>query len=307
MTLSSDYQASFNGVTVGLGQTYGIFAIEGFDDFSTRNGDQPMPMLWGSQTGGVMVNERVIVLGVQLDDPDLYDGTVDAAFMPPRQDDPAALLPFVVRFPDRGALQSFCRVTRRARARTPETEYSVVRWFFELTAPDPRLYSETLTQVTMTAYVSDAAAIDSTTGSGGDLAIDGTVDSGADLAIDSVGVTATGQQNIVNAGPADTYPTLTFQTDSTAAAWTLFNDTTGEQVSFAYGLVVGNSLIADMAAVATGKVGLAVSINGASTYGSWNVPRIPMRLAPGSNQMRFVVDSGSAGTTCVVGYYSAWL
>lgn len=305
----ADLQASFGGVTVGCDTIYDLTTWEGLDGFDIRSNDQVLPNLWGAQPGGAFPNERKFVVGVAMLTSDAGWLALEDAWLPPGQDDPTALATFTVKAPERPERQLDCRVSKRARARTGDTEIStgVVQWLFQFQAPDPRLYSSALHAVTVTNYVSDSAAIDSSTGSGADLAVDSTTGSGADLAIDSVGVTATGEQNAINDGNVATYPTLTFTTDSTAAQWTLINDTTGEQASFAYGLVVGSEFVADMAAVATGKVGPAVTINGSSTYGSWQVPRVPLRLAPGDNQLRFVVDSGSAGTTCLVEYRDAWL
>lgn len=303
----ADFQASFNGLTIGSGTNYELFIIEGIDDWQVRSNDQTLPNLWGAQAGGDFVEPRTIVLGVQMLASAAVGAAVEAAFLPSSQAAPTMLLPLVFKLSDRVEMQVQCRVRRRSRARTPETEVALVRWLFELAATDPRLYSSEIHSVTLASYVSDSAAIDSSTGSGADLAIDSSTGSGADLAIDSVGVTATGEQNLINDGNVDTYPTFTVTTDSTADEWSLINDTTGESISFAFALVVGSEFVADMAAVATGKVGPAVTINGSSTYGSWQVPRVPMRLAPGDNQVRFVVDSGSAGTTCQAAYQDAWL
>jgi hypothetical protein len=308
MTLA-DLQASFGGVTVGCDTIYDLTTWEGLDGWDVRSNDQVLPNLWGAQPGGDFVNGRTFTVGLAMNTGDAGWLPLEAAWLPPGQHEPTTLSTFTFKATEYPERQCDCRVRRRARARSGNSEApgGLVEWFFEFAAPDPRLYSTTLSSVLVGNYVSDTLSLDSSTGSGGDLAIDSTTGSGGDLAVDATGVTSTGLQNAYNAGNVDTYPTFTFTTDSTAAQWTLYNDTTGEQVAFAYSLVTGSEFVADMAAVATGKIGPAITINGSSTYGSWSTPRVPMRLAPGTNDLRFVVDSGSSGTTCEVEYRSAYL
>lgn len=308
MTLA-DLQASFAGVTVGCDTIYDLTTWEGLDGWDVRSNDQVLPNLWGEQPGGDFVNGRKFVVGVAMLTSDAGWTALEDAWLPPRQGDPTALTTFTFKAPERPERQLDCRVRRRDRPRTGDTEIvgGVVQWLFEFAAPDPTLYGSTLKSVGLTNYVSDTVTIDSSTGSGADLAVDSTTGSGADLAIDGVGTSATGEQNLRNDGNVDTFPQFTFTTDSEVTAWTLINDTTGETASFVYDLFTGSEFVADMAAVATGKIGPAVTINGSSTYGSWQTPRTPMRLAPGDNQVRFIVDAGSTGSVCLAEYRDAYL
>lgn len=307
MTLA-DFQASFNGLTIGLGTSYDIFSIEGVDDWQVRSNDQTLPNLWGAQAGGDFVEPRTIILGTQMVTSLAVSAALENAFLPPSQATPTTLQPLVFKVPDRPEVQVQCRVRRRGRARTPETELSQVRWLFELVAPDPRLYASAETVVVAGAYIADSSGIDSTTGSGATLAFDSTTGAGVDLAVDASGTVGGGGVSVSNAGNVDTFPAFTFATTASIATWTVINDTTGEQASFAYMLIPGHTIVADMAGVATGSTDPPVTLDGASNYAIWQSPRVPIRLIPGLNALRFVVTSGTtAGTTATITYRSAWL
>jgi hypothetical protein len=304
----ADFQASFNGLTIGPGTSYDIFSVEGIDDWGVRSNDQTLPNLWGAQAGGDFVEPRTIILGVQMTSSLGVSAPLETAFVPSAQAAPTALQPLVFKLPDRQEVQVQCRVRRRGRARTPETEVSMVRWLFEIAAPDPRLYASTSTVTVMTPYAADTTALDLTAGSGTGLAFDLTVSSGTGLAFDFTGVAGSGSVAIANAGNVDTYPSFTFATTAAMASWHVINDTTGETASFAYALVPGHTVVADMAGVATGSTVLPVTLDGASNYPIWVSPRVPVRLVPGTNILRFFVDSGTApGSTCTVTMRSAWL
>jgi hypothetical protein len=167
----ADFQASFNGLTIGPGTNYDIFSIEGIDDWEVRSNDQTLPNLWGSQAGGDFVEPRTITLGVQMTSSLGVSAPLENAFVPSAQAAPTALQPLVFKLPDRQEVQVQCRVRRRGRARTPETEVSKVRWLFEIAAPDPRLYASTSTATVMTPYAADTTALDLTAGSGTGLGV----------------------------------------------------------------------------------------------------------------------------------------
>jgi len=310
MTLS-DYQVEFNGVTVGCDDgTYILESVVGLDDFDVRSNDQVLPSLWGSQAGGDFVEARDFVIGVLMYTADAAWADLQAAWLPPAQSTPTDLTALTFKFPDLPELQTMCRVRRRGRARTGDTEGEAgwVQWYYEFNAPDPRLYSAEEYSAGMTSYVADSSGIDSSTGSGADLAVDGTVDSGADLAIDATGTTGGGGIAVTNAGNVDTFPTFSFATSASMAIWHVVNDTTGEEASFAFALVPGYTLTANMAGVGTGSTITPILLNDEPNYALWESPRVPVRLVPGDNDLRFFVDSGTAsGSTCTVAWRDAYL
>lgn len=309
MTIT-DCQIDFNGCTIGAGTVFDILSVEGIDDYEVRSNDQQLPSLWGVQAGGDFVNDRTFTIGVLMYTAEQAWAEIEDAWLPASQFDPTALLPLTFKFFDRPELQVECRVRRRGRARTSDTEVTggFVTWFFEFNAPDPRLYSSTEQSAVAGSYVADSATLDLTAGSGAGLAFDLTVSSGADRAFDFTGVAGGGSIAVFNDGNVDTFPRFMFQTTTAMSAWHVINDTTGEQASFAFALPPGNVLTADMAGVATGSTVPPVLLNEEPNYALWQSPRIPVRLVPGLNVLRFFVDSGTAsGSTCTVIFRSAWL
>lgn len=306
----ADLQAEFGGVTVGCDTIYDLTTWEGLDGWDVRSNDQVLPNLWGDQPGGDFVNGRTFVVGVAMLTADAGWVALEDTWLPPSQADPTALSTFTFKAPERPERQLDCRVRRRARPRDGNTEIAtgVVQWLFEFAAPDPRLYSTDLTETLATPFVADTTALNLTGGSGTGLAFDLTLSSGADLAFDFTGTASSGSVAMENAGNVDTYPTFTFATTSAMASWHVVNDTTGEEASFAFALVPGYEVVVDMAGVATGSTNPPVTLNGDANYPIWQSPRVPIRLVPGDNTLRFFVDSGTAsGSTCTISHRSAWL
>lgn len=147
-------------------------------------------------------------------------------------------------------------------------------------------------------------------GSSRHLATDLTLGSGADLAFDFTGVPAVGEVVLVNDGNVDTYPTIVF-TPAGAGALTEYrvsNLTTGVTFTCTAAIPPGQTLTADMAAIATPKAGLPIALEGETRYGSWSQPRTPLALVPGNNTIRFEVISGTAtGAIATVTWRNAWL
>lgn len=308
----NDWELAFNGLTIGgyIDATgYDLTSCEGLEGFDVRSNDQTLPQFWGVQAGGDFVNARTMTIGVQAFPENTQEAAAfETAFLPSRQIAPSELLPLTFKLPDQVEKQVMCRVRRRARARTSGRPTDMARWLVELNAPDPRLYASEQSSTVAAAFIADASLIDSTTGSGADLAINSTTGSGADLAIDSTGTTGGGGVTVTNAGNVDVYPAFTFVTTASMATWTIINDTTGEQALFAFALISGHTIVADMAGVATGSAVVPITLDGAASYAIWQAPRVPIRLVPGNNAIRFIVTSGTAaGSTATITFRSGWL
>jgi hypothetical protein len=308
----NDWEMTFNGLTIGgyIDVTdYDLTSVEGLEGFDVRTNDEVLPSFWGSQPGGDFVNPRSMIIGVQAY-PELTTeaAAFETAFQPPVQATPTTLQALVFKLPSQAERRVMCRVRRRFRTRQSGRPGDMGQWLVQLDAPDPRVYASALSTVNATPYLSDTSGIDYSVGSGVDLAFEYSVGSGTDLAVEYSGTVGGGSINAVNDGNTDTYPTFTFTTLSSMDQWTVINDTTLEQASFVFPLTTGHTLIANMAAVATGVLDPAVTTNGDPNYAAWLVPRVPIRLVPGANSLRFIVDSGTTdGQALSVTYRSAWI
>lgn len=306
----ADWELSYNGLVIGGYTDYDLTSFEGFEGFDVRSNDQILPSFWGVQAGGDFAQPRTMYLGVHAY-PELTTEaqTFETAFLPSPQVSPTDLLPLTFKLPDQVEKRIMCRCRRRVRTRTNgRAGAEMATWLIQLDAPDPRLYASEETSTVANAFVTDSSGLNLSSGSGVDLAMNLTLSSGADLAIDFGGTVGGGGISVLNAGNVDTYPLFLFETTSSMNEWTVINDTTGEEADFVYMLVPGHQIVADMAAVATGSVDPPITLDGDSNYAIWQSPRVPLRLVPGLNFLRFIVTDGtSAGSTATVTYRDAYL
>lgn len=152
-----------------------------------------------------------------------------------------------------------------------------------LRAVDPRIYSSEVR--------SGTAAVYATTGGGTDFAVDFDADFAGGSQTELV---------VQNDGTADAYPLVRFYGSSTGSVdgVTLTNTTTGQVLDVSAAIAAGQILTADMEAAATGANRLVVSLDGASRYGDWELPREAFALAPGSNTLRFEVTGTADDAVC---------
>jgi hypothetical protein len=308
----NDWELDYNGLVIGgyIDATgYDLTAVEGLEGFDVRSNDQVLPSFWGVQAGGDFVNARMMTLGVQAYPENTPEAAAfETAFVPSGQKDPTSLLPLTFKLPDQVEKRIMCRVRRRARMRHSGRPQDMAQWMLQLDAPDPRMYASEETVTLITPFAADTTALDLASGSGVNLAFNMALSSGADLAFDFTGTAASGSVSVSNDGNVDTFPSFAFVTTAAMATWHVINDTTGEQAAFAFALVPGYTIVADMAGVATGSTVPPVTINDQPNYPIWVSPRVPIRLVPGLNVLRFFVDSGTAaGSTCTLTHRDAWL
>lgn len=160
-----------------------------------------------------------------------------------------------------------------------------------LEASDPRVYSTVQEKVSLELY--DPA------GGGADYPGDYPKD-----------LTAGGSNEVVvtNKGNANAYPTIKFfGTDGSIDAVRLLNRATNEELEVITTIGVGQQLTADMEAVVTAADRLKISLDGASRYGDWTLPREPLALAPGDNLLRYTIDGTSVDTVCTVTWRDTWM
>lgn len=300
----SDYQASFGGLVVGAGTPWLFAAIDGLETFESRTTDVVSPVLWGTLPGTDFVDERTVTITFRVVGGAAVRQQLENAFLPGG----STLSTFVYKLPNREELQMLARCRRRARPIAVDTEYGIVDITVELGMPDPRRYSTTLYQGSASPFITTGGGFELATGSGVNLGFDLTAGAGVNLGFDMSAVVGGGSTFAVNSGNVDTYPTVTFTAPGGMTQWKLSNLTTGESMSFAMTLNPGEQLIADISAIATGKTGLPISLAGVSRYASWQAPRIPVRLSPGSNLMRFDVQAGVAtGAIAAISWRNAYL
>lgn len=303
---ASDYQLDFNGTVIGDGTAWDVVEWGGMKEFGTRGTDVPIPNAWGSIPGSSYVNAAVRTVTVESVNPvDIL--ILEAALTPPSNAAPDTLVPIRWKFPLREEFLCYGRCARRSQPVSLTTALGLTRFTFELEFPDPRVYSAVLQQASLTVFVSTGGGLDLTVGAGVNLGFDLTVDSGTSLGFDLTGVVGSGLQTIINNGYVDAYPLIVFSPGLGISTFSVTNQTTGQTLTINQTLSPGQTLIADMPAAATGSGALPMSIGGSSVYGSWQPPRIPLRLVPGPNLLRFDVSSGDPGASALVTAPSAYL
>ena len=304
---AADYQLDFNGTIMGDGTAWDVVSWAGLEEWTTRGTDVVAPTLWGTIPGSTFVDPKVVTITVESVDPTNML-LLEAALMPPADNSATDLVPIRWKFPNREELKVSGRCSRRARNRDLAATAGLTRLTFELQIPDPRAYSAATTSYSIPVFVAGVAGWDSTAGTGVDAGWDSTAGTTVDAGWDStVGAAGAGLANVTNSGTVNTYPVITFTAPAGMSAWSVTNQTTGQVLAFTQTLNTGESLIADMQIVATGKPGVPISIGGASRYGSWTAPRTPFVLIPGVNLLRFDVPTGDQNAAAALAVQSAYL
>lgn len=147
MPVVTDFQCSYNGLSFGAFTDVGLTEIEGLSGFDTRSLDIPKSRQNGAWAGLNLIDERAFTLSLEVIAPTAPFSTVTAAiataFGP--ISDPDAQLPLEIRLP--GWAESriiMCRPTKGALPIDRRFSYHDGQFMFEMTAPDPLLYSSTL-------------------------------------------------------------------------------------------------------------------------------------------------------------------
>ena len=300
--MASDYQVVFGGFTIGDLTDYDVVEITGLEGHEVRSNDVVRPAGWGAIAQSAFVNPKLVDIQVEVPADALLLQELEAAFVPPGLDAPAALVSTVFKFPGREEWLVQARCARRGRARNIQSEVGLTTVMIQLEVPDPRLYSSTLSSSAASAFVVAGGGFEFDQSSGVNLGFDFTVGSGANLGFDMTAVVGSGLVVAVNAGSVATFPTVSFTAASGMSQFRLSNLTTGEVADFVQTVNPGETFIVDWSPGAL----LPVSIGGASRYTSWQSPRVPIRLAPGSNQFRFDVLAGvSTGASALLQWRSA--
>ncbi len=284
-----DEQFSYRGLTFGPGCDVMVNRAEGFEGFEVRTSDSDQPRGDGAIRGLDYVAPRTVafeLVAAELEDLDgsTYEAlwaSVRAAFRPSRDTD----YPLTFKRPGAPERVMWCRAVSLVRS---EEYLKFNRVGFPpvvLRATDPRIYSATTHSATATVYA--------TTGGGTDFP--------AEFPVDFTGGTQT-ELVIENAGTADAFPLIRFYGSATGSVdgVTLTNTTTGQVLDISAAVGSGQILTADMGAMVTSANRLVISLDGASRYGDWALPREAFALAPGSNTLRFEVTGTAADALCAL-------
>lgn len=307
-----DDQIDFNGLVIGPGTVWEIVEISGLEDVTTRGSDVPISNAYGNIPGSTFLNGSgalITVESVNPPDMELLVSTVT----PPSNAAPDALVPIRYKYPNSEERFRYGRCSRRGRVRDLASSLGKTRFTFELEFPDPRAYSAVLQQASLTVFVAGSSGFKLSLGAGADLGLKMTLGSGADLGLKMSGTGSSGLQPITNLGYTDVYPLIVISPATGISAFSITNQTTGQVFAMTQTVNVGQTLIADMRAAqtalsSTGSAGVSpITIGGSTVYGSWTPPRIPLRLVPGNNILRFDVTSGDLAASALVTSPSGYL
>lgn len=286
MVTLADGQYAYRGTVFGKNTDYplSIAQIEGLEGFDTVVGDQPLPRGHGNVPGKHFAAARqllapfVIARDTRTDVETAVRALADL-FLVSEED------LFDLEFKKQGQPQRLvrCRPTRFGRGDTRlglRADPKVL-----LAAPDPRIYSAEEHSVSVPVYAPSGGAVD--------YPIDYPIEWASGIAQQAVAT---------NAGNADAYPLVRFYGPDTGTltAVLLENLTTGEQLEISATVTSGQILAFDGTAYVTGNGDLVVGIDDASRYGDWEQPRVPFRLQPGDNDLRFTPTGSATSVPCVV-------
>lgn len=299
MPYLDDYQIEFNGVTIGDGTEYDCSVIEGLESWDVRDSDVAFPNQWGSLPGEDEVNARRIHIEAEMlaGDPAIALA-FETAFLP---QDGSELLPLVAKFPGRDDITLDVRCRMRSRRRQVSETLGALKITVDLVAPDPRAYGYAETVESLPPFTVGTQSLNFTS----------RIINFTSRVLNFTGTPAVGEIVVVNSGNVDMYPEFVITPGSGGPLnqYRVTNVTLDEELELNAVLTPGQSLIADMAMIATPKQGLPIRLaTGESRYGSWSHPRVPLRVAPGANTFRFEVISGTAsGAACQITARPAWL
>lgn len=298
MTLEAG-QFSYRDLVFGEGTDYYINSVEGFEGSDIRSSDSDQPRGDGAIRGLDYVAPKTIALELAIIEPDFAGGdgsvyesmwlAIRTAFRPSRQDD------FELKFKRPGMPERLirCRPVQLVRSETFKRYNRVGFPPIVLRAVDPRIYSTEEHNAVVPIYAASQG--------GADLSV-------VNFPVDFIGGN---QIEIVvnNSGTDDAYPLLRFYGPATGTCTgvELRNTTNGDIIEINTTISAGEILTADMGAATTGDSRLIISLGGSSRYGSWELPREPFRLSPGSNTLRLLVTGSSTDVICVVTHRDTWI
>lgn len=293
MAAITDYQWRYGDLTMGRGTDYGIRAVSGLEDLSIRSGSIPTPRRDGSIQADHFVSSREIIMEITVAGVKDSQARADALAALYKQFGRADV-PVSLSFKEPGYARRhiWCRPIGRSVPRNPSSAFLRAS-SFRLIAEDPRIYSVDTKTGIMDVY-------DSATG-GFDFA--------ADFPEDFTISAATTEVNIKNEGDADAYPVITVfgPPTGTLTALEITNTRNGDVLDIDVTLVIDQILTIDMRAYITANGDDIIALDGSTRFGDWQTPRIPLRISPGDNVLRFEITGTSTDAKATVVMQDTWL
>ena len=293
MAAITDYQWRYGDLTLGRGTDYGIRAVSGLEDLSIRSGSIPTPRRDGSIQADHFVSSREIVMEITVagvKDSDERADLLAALYAQFNRSDEPVSLSF--KEPGYARRNVWARVIGRSVPRNPSSAF-VRASTFRLIAEDPRIYSVDRKDGIMDVYDSATGGFDFPATFPETFSIH----------------TATTEVNINNEGDADAYPLITVfgPPTGTLTAMEITNTRNGDVLDIDTTLVIDQVLTIDMRAYITANGDDIISLDGSTRFGDWQTPRIPLRIAPGDNVLRFEISGTSTDAKASIQMHDTWL
>ena len=263
----------WGGTLIGAGTEYLVRSIEGLEGWEMRTSDAEQARDDGELRGVDLQAARQILIELDMSGSETgVETLLDALYRtlaPQRNTD----WPLIYRHPGRPLRQVWCRPLTVIRG-LDYRRTLVQDQKFALKAVDPRHYAlaDKIVTVPVTAgFASTATA--------------------------------------VNAGNGYAYPLIRVTGPTTGPTVTrieMVNLTTDDSFGVTAILPSGSILRGDMWARAVGTNVAVVTVDGQSKYGGWQFPRVPLRLAPGTNELYLRTEPPSAPVTGELIYRDTW-
>lgn len=283
-----DYQyrlGGWGGTLIGAGTSYPIESVDGLEGFTVRQTDTDQPRNDGAIRGVDLQQAREAVFKLRAPttgaDRSVTEGLLNTlynALQLSREDD----LELIWRHPGRPLRSFYYRTTDLIRRLTLEQALSGEQQFM-LRGADPRHYSATVHQVIVPPSPDDTEV-----------------------------VTVVGANNI---GNGRSYPVISIVGPTSGPDVTrvsLFNATVDVAFDVAVTLQPKAELLGDMRSRVVGGKTSVVTLNGASKYGAWQMPREPFYIAPapeaalGVNLLYLRTVPTGAPVRCLITYRDTW-
>jgi hypothetical protein len=275
----------WNGLLIGSSTTYPVESVTGLEGITIRETDVDQPREDGSIRGVDLVQPKQVVFKMRApsagSDRSAVETSLRALYdtLRPQRDDDWELI-----FRNNGQpLRSlYCRPVDTSRVMNLEQALAGTQTF-RLRAADPRLYSSTVRTITIPASPDES---------------------------EIVTIIAA-----INSGNARAYPSIRVlgpNSTTDVSRITLVNATANVSFDVATVLQSGSELIGNMRARVVGGRTSIVTLNGASKYGAWQMPRDPFYIAPapeaagGLNLLYLRTTPVGSPVTCTIQYQDTW-
>jgi hypothetical protein len=275
----------WDGLLIGAGTPYPIESVDGLEGWTIRQTDVDQPREHGSLRGFDLQNAKQVVFKLRAPSSDANRATTEALLdtlydtLRPQTTDDWEL---VFRHPGRPLRSLYCRPIDLVRTRTLEGALSGLQTF-TLRAADPRLYSSTIKTITIPASPDESEVVT---------------------------IVAA-----INDGNERSYPLIRVVGPTSGvdvSRIVLVNATANVAFDVSTALQKNAELLGDMHTRITGGRTSVVTLNGASKYGAWQLPRDPFYIAPapeaasGLNLLYLRTVPVGSPVTCTITYQDTW-